>query len=61
MAWHSWVGWALYWGAAAAAGVQIGWWAYDIRMFAIRSVGPVIHEFDPWFQYRATESARARR
>jgi dolichyl-diphosphooligosaccharide--protein glycosyltransferase len=29
--------------------------AYDIRMFAIRSYGLVIHEFDPWFNFRATE------
>jgi len=29
--------------------------AYNIRMTAIRSVGTVIHEFDPYFNYRATE------
>ena len=29
--------------------------AYDIRLFAIREYGLVIHEFDPWFNYRATE------
>ena len=29
--------------------------AYDIRMYAIRGYGYVIHEFDPWFNYRATE------
>ena len=29
--------------------------AYHIRMFAIRIYGNVIHEFDPWFNYRATE------
>ena len=29
--------------------------AYDIRMYAIRIYGYVIHEFDPWFNYRATE------
>jgi len=29
--------------------------AYDIRLFAIKSYGLVIHEFDPWFNYRATE------
>ena len=29
--------------------------AQDIRMKAIRGYGRVIHEFDPWFNYRATE------
>jgi len=29
--------------------------AYDIRLYAIRTYGLVIHEFDPWFNYRATE------
>jgi dolichyl-diphosphooligosaccharide---protein glycosyltransferase len=31
------------------------WLAYDIRLYAIREYGYVIHEFDPWFNYRATE------
>lgn len=26
--------------------------AYDIRLYAIRTYGHVIHEFDPWFNYR---------
>jgi dolichyl-diphosphooligosaccharide---protein glycosyltransferase len=29
--------------------------AYRIRMHAIEEFGPVIHEFDPYFNYRATE------
>jgi dolichyl-diphosphooligosaccharide--protein glycosyltransferase len=29
--------------------------AYDIRMHAIRTFGLVIHEFDPWFNFRATQ------
>ncbi|CAJ1395127.1 unnamed protein product [Effrenium voratum] len=29
--------------------------AYEIRLWAIKDYGPVIHEFDPWFNYRATE------
>ena len=29
--------------------------AYGIRMYAINTYGRVIHEFDPWFNYRATE------
>ena len=28
--------------------------AYHIRLFAIQNYGLVIHEFDPWFNYRAT-------
>jgi len=38
----------------AAMGV-VAQQAYDIRMYAIRDYGYVIHEFDPWFNYRATE------
>mmetsp|Transcript_36096 Transcript_36096/g.53808 ORF Transcript_36096/g.53808 Transcript_36096/m.53808 type:complete len:1001 (-) Transcript_36096:40-3042(-) len=33
----------------------IGYWAYKIRMQAIEEYGLVIHEFDPYFNYRATE------
>ena len=29
--------------------------AYNIRMYAIHTYGYVIHEFDPWFNYRAAE------
>ena len=29
--------------------------AYDIRLYAIKSYGLVIHEFDPWFNFRATQ------
>src|SRR4051812_46367288 len=29
--------------------------AYKIRLVAIKEYGPVIHEFDPYFNYRATE------
>jgi dolichyl-diphosphooligosaccharide--protein glycosyltransferase len=32
-----------------------GYWAYNIRLYAINTYGRVIHEFDPWFNYRATE------
>ena len=31
------------------------YFAYDIRMYAIRTCGLVIHEFDPWFNFRATQ------
>lgn len=29
--------------------------AVRIRLFAVEKYGPVIHEFDPWFNFRATE------
>ena len=29
--------------------------AWDIRLLAVRNYGRVIHEFDPWFNFRATE------
>ena len=29
--------------------------AYEIRMQSINEFGPVIHEFDPYFNFRATE------
>ena len=29
--------------------------AYEIRLYAINSYGLVIHEFDPWFNFRATQ------
>lgn len=31
------------------------WSAYQIRMYPITEYGYIIHEFDPWFNYRATE------
>jgi len=34
--------------------VLIGYTAYTIRLNAIHEYGAVIHEFDPWFNYRAT-------
>nr|CCC90364.1 putative oligosaccharyl transferase subunit [Trypanosoma congolense IL3000] len=29
--------------------------AYDIRLISVRIYGEIIHEFDPWFNYRATQ------
>ena len=29
--------------------------AYQIRMYAVKTFGAVIHEFDPWFNYRAAQ------
>lgn len=31
------------------------WSAYEIRMYPIKEFGYLIHEFDPWFNYRAAE------
>lgn len=41
--------------AVAAALCPILWSAYDVRLCAIREFGAVIHEFDPYFNYRASE------
>jgi asparagine N-glycosylation enzyme membrane subunit Stt3 len=34
--------------------------AYEIRMQSIEEFGPVIHEFDPYFNFRATEVRNVR-
>ena len=31
------------------------YFAFDIRLYAIREYGRIIHEFDPWFNFRATQ------
>ena len=50
----SWVG-RLALVAAWAYGLSwAGHFAFEIRMVAIRTFGYVIHEFDPWFNFRAT-------
>ncbi|KAL3942167.1 MAG: hypothetical protein SGBAC_003592 [Bacillariaceae sp.] len=46
--------WAWF-GIAAYAILSIIYTAYDIRLAAIKEYGPVIHEFDPYFNFRATE------
>jgi len=35
--------------------------SYRIRMASIDEYGPVIHEFDPYFNYRATEVRNRKR
>jgi len=35
--------------------IFIGYSAYSVRMHAINIYGLVIHEFDPWFNFRATQ------
>ena len=43
-------------GAVEALAVAVAlYYAYDIRLAAVNTYGKVIHEFDPWFNYRATE------
>lgn len=50
---------ALLWTLLAGYGVYIiGQIAYRIRLRAIEDYGPVIHEFDPYFNYRATEVSK---
>eukprot|EP01130_Rhizamoeba_saxonica_P008432 TRINITY_DN3413_c0_g1_i1.p1 TRINITY_DN3413_c0_g1~~TRINITY_DN3413_c0_g1_i1.p1 ORF type:complete len:733 (-),score=138.09 TRINITY_DN3413_c0_g1_i1:25-2223(-) len=45
----------IMWIARFVVLVGICYIAYDIRLFAVKTYGNVIHEFDPWFNYRATE------
>jgi hypothetical protein len=40
---------------ASFVAYRILWWSYKIRLQAIEEYGAVIHEFDPYFNYRATE------
>ena len=47
-------GWVWLGGILYALSVIL-WNAYKIRMGAIDEFGPVIHEFDPYFNFRATE------
>jgi len=46
---------SLYFVAIFQGFVYAGQMAYDIRLYAIKEYGRVIHEFDPYFNYRATE------
>ena len=47
-------GWAWFGVAVYVVGFLL-FNAYEIRMGAINEFGPVIHEFDPYFNFRATE------
>jgi asparagine N-glycosylation enzyme membrane subunit Stt3 len=42
-------------GVASCCALYIAYWAYHIRLVAIEEYGRVIHEFDPYFNYRAAE------
>ena len=43
------------WCVQSAVLVWAVWKAYDIRTYALTEYGMVIHEFDPWFNFRATQ------
>ena len=45
----------VWWSAMMYGGTVAVWTAYQIRLSSILEYGPVIHEFDPYFNYRATE------
>ena len=38
----------------------IGYTSYTIRLHSVTTFGKVIHEFDPYFNFRATEYAQSR-
>jgi dolichyl-diphosphooligosaccharide--protein glycosyltransferase len=42
-------------GVASCCALYIAYWAFHIRLVAIEEYGRVIHEFDPYFNYRAAE------
>lgn len=50
---------AIGWLAAAAGLMQAFREAYAFRLHAIAAYGPVIHEFDPYFNFRAAEHLAA--
>jgi dolichyl-diphosphooligosaccharide---protein glycosyltransferase len=48
--------WTALYGGLLVYGLYLALYsAYQIRLRAILDYGPVIHEFDPYFNYRATE------
>jgi hypothetical protein len=48
--------WTAVYGGILIYGLYLALYsAYTIRLRAILDYGPVIHEFDPYFNYRATE------
>ena len=52
-------GWVWFGAAVYVIGILVKL-AYRIRMGAIDEFGPVIHEFDPYFNFRATEVSWSR-
>lgn len=53
--WAGYVSWCLINLVRLALLAYAGYLAYEIRTYAIRDFGRIIHEFDPWFNFRATE------
>ena len=45
---------AITWAFRVALVYHFLYVAYDIRLYAIKEFGYLIHEFDPWFNFRAT-------
>ena len=46
---------AVWWGVLSYVAYVVLQAAYTIRLGAINEYGRVIHEFDPYFNFRATE------
>ena len=51
---NKWVGPAITAGRLSVVLISL-YMAVRIRLYAVITYGRVIHEFDPWFNYRATE------
>ena len=49
----------VWWPLAVYVIYYFAQWAFNIRTYAIRDYGRVIHEFDPWFNFRATRYLEA--
>ena len=44
-----------WWAAAAYVIFTASRWAFEFRLHSITNYGSVIHEFDPYFNFRATQ------
>ena len=44
-----------WWAAAAYIIFTASRWAFESRLHSITNYGSVIHEFDPYFNFRATQ------
>ena len=44
-----------WWAAAAYIIFTASRWAFEFRLHSITNYGSVIHEFDPYFNFRATQ------
>jgi dolichyl-diphosphooligosaccharide--protein glycosyltransferase len=53
---------SLAWRGACLAGVARALsWSFAIRLHAVRTYGEIVHEFDPYFHFRAAEYRLVRR